>query len=123
MYGQAWRIPAPDLPNTDFIVVQGANPHASQGSLLACPDVLGELDKVRERGKVVVIDPRRTGTVKHADQWLPIYPGTDAALQLAVVQVLFEEGVNNNLLAPGTFVDVPSGNAAVNGIPVEVVPA
>lgn len=29
-------------------------------------------------------------------------------------------GVNNNLLAPGTFVDVPSGNAAVNGIPVEV---
>ena len=93
MYGHPWRIPAPDLPNTDFIVVQGANPHASQGSLLACPDVLGELDKVRERGKVVVIDPRRTGTVKHADQWLPIYPGTDAALQLAVVQVLFEEGL------------------------------
>ena len=52
MYGHPWRIPAPDLPNTDFIVVQGANPHASQGSLLACPDVLGELDKVRERGKV-----------------------------------------------------------------------
>ncbi len=93
MYGHPWRIPAPDLPNSDFIVVQGANPHASQGSLLACPDVLGELDKVRERGKVVVIDPRRTGTVKHADQWLPIYPGTDAALQLAVVQVLFEEGL------------------------------
>ena len=93
MYGHPWRIPAPDLPNTDFIVVQGANPHASQGSLLACPDVLGELDRVRERGKVVVIDPRRTGTVKHADQWLPIYPGTDAALQLAVVQVLFEEGL------------------------------
>ena len=91
MYGHPWRIPAPDLPNTDFIVVQGANPHASRGSLLACADVLGELDMVRERGKVVVIDPRRTGTVKHADQWLPIYPGTDAALQLAVVQVLFEE--------------------------------
>lgn len=93
MYGHPWRIPAPDLPNTDFIVVQGANPHASQGSLLACADVLGELDKVRERGKVVVIDPRRTGTVKHADQWLPIYPGTDAALQMAVVHVLFEEGL------------------------------
>ena len=91
MYGHPWRIPAPDLPNTDFIVVQGANPHASRGSLLACADVLGEFDMVRERGKVVVIDPRRTGTVKHADQWLPIYPGTDAALQLAVVQVLFEE--------------------------------
>lgn len=91
MYGHPWRIPAPDLPNTNFIVVQGANPHASQGSLLACADVLGELDKVRERGKVVVIDPRRTGTAKHADQWLPIYPGTDAALQMAVVHVLFDE--------------------------------
>jgi hypothetical protein len=32
-------------------------------------------------------------------------------------------GVNNNLLAPGTFVDEISGNAAVNGIPVEVAPA
>jgi anaerobic selenocysteine-containing dehydrogenase len=91
MYGSKWRIPAPDLPRTNFIVVQGANPHASQGSLLACPDVLGELDKVRERGKVVVIDPRRTGTVDHADQWLPVFPGTDAALQLAVVNVLFAE--------------------------------
>ena len=91
MYGNQWRIPAPDLPNTDFIVVMGANPHASQGSLLACPDVLGELDRVRERGTVVVIDPRRTGTVDHADQWLPIVPGTDAALMLAVAQVLFAE--------------------------------
>ncbi|MEZ5246578.1 MAG: molybdopterin oxidoreductase family protein [Acidimicrobiales bacterium] len=91
MYGNQWRIPAPDLPNTDYIVVMGANPHASQGSLLACADVLGELDRVRERGKVVVIDPRRTGTVDHADQWLPILPGTDAALMLAVVHVLFAE--------------------------------
>ncbi|MEM7143041.1 MAG: molybdopterin oxidoreductase family protein [Actinomycetota bacterium] len=91
MYGNQWRIPAPDLPNTNFIVVMGANPHASQGSLLACPDVLGELDSVRERGKVVVIDPRRTGTVDHADQWLPVFPGTDAALMLAVVNVLYDE--------------------------------
>ncbi|MDG2025754.1 MAG: molybdopterin oxidoreductase family protein [Acidimicrobiales bacterium] len=93
MYGNQWRIPAPDLPNTNFIVVMGANPHASQGSLLACPDVLGELDKVRERGKVVVIDPRRTGTVDHADQWLPVFPGTDAALMLAIVHVLYDEGL------------------------------
>ena len=93
MYGQQWRIPAPDLPRTDFIVVQGANPHASQGSLLACADVLGHLDAVRERGTVVVIDPRRTGTVDHADEWLPIRPGTDAAFLLAVVHVLFDEGL------------------------------
>ena len=93
MYGQAWRIPAPDIERTDFMVVQGANPHASQGSLLAHADVPAALDRIRERGKVVVIDPRRTGTVKHADQWLPVRPGTDALLQLAVVNVLFADGL------------------------------
>jgi anaerobic selenocysteine-containing dehydrogenase len=72
----------------------GANPHASQGSLLACPDVMGEIDAIRERGgKVVVIDPRRTGTAEHATEWLPITPGTDAALLLAVVNVLFADGL------------------------------
>jgi anaerobic selenocysteine-containing dehydrogenase len=60
--------------------------------LLACPDVLGRFDAIRARGgKVVVIDPRRTGTVKHSDEWLPIRPGGDAALLLAWVHVLFEE--------------------------------
>ena len=93
MYGHQWRIPAPDIERTDFMVVQGANPHASQGSLLAHPDVLGSLERVRGRGEVVVIDPRRTGTAARADQWLPIRPGTDALLQLAVVNVLFAEGL------------------------------
>ena len=51
----------------------GANPHASQGSLLACPDVIGEIDAIRERGRrrSIVIDPRRTGTAERADEWLP----------------------------------------------------
>lgn len=93
MYGHQWRIPAPDIERTDFMVVQGANPHASQGSLLAHADVLGALDRVRDRGEVVVIDPRRTGTAVRADQWLPIRPGADALLQLAVVNVLFAEGL------------------------------
>ncbi len=93
MYGHQWRIPAPDIERTDFMVVQGANPHASQGSLLAHADVMGALDRVRGRGEVVVIDPRRTGTAARADQWLPIRPGTDALLQLAVVNVLFAEGL------------------------------
>ncbi len=95
MYGQPWRIPAPDLPRTNFAVVQGANPQASQGSLLACADVLGHLDVISERGKVVVIDPRRTKTAARADEWVPIRPGTDAALQLAVVHVLFAEGLTD----------------------------
>jgi anaerobic selenocysteine-containing dehydrogenase len=94
MYGGMWRIPVPDIRRTDLFVIMGANPHASQGSLLACPDVMGEIDGIRARGgRVIVIDPRRTGTAERADEWLPIVPGTDAALLLAVAQVLFEDGL------------------------------
>ena len=50
MYGGMWRIPVPDIRRTDLLVVMGANPHASQGSLLACPDVMGEIDAIRARG-------------------------------------------------------------------------
>jgi anaerobic selenocysteine-containing dehydrogenase len=72
----------------------GGNPQASGGSLLACPDVLGELDAIRARGgKVIVVDPRRTGTADHADEWVPILPGTDAAFLLAMCNVLFAEGL------------------------------
>ena len=94
LYGSMWTIPVPDLRRTDLLVVMGANPHASQGSLLACPDVMGELGSILERdGEVIVIDPRRTGTAEAASEWLPITPGTDAALLLAVGQVLFDEGL------------------------------
>ena len=93
MYGGMWTIPLPDLDRTDHLLVLGANPHASQGSLLAAPDILGRFDAIRRRGgKVVVVDPRRTGTVRHADAWIPIRPGTDAALLMAMVHVLFAEG-------------------------------
>ncbi len=94
MYGNMWSIPAPDVQRTDYLVVMGANPQASQGSLLAVPDILGEIDKIAERGgKTVVIDPRRTGTADHAQEWIPIVPGTDAALLLAIAHVLFAEGL------------------------------
>ena len=106
MYGGMWDIPVPDLQRADFMVLMGANPQASQGSLMACADVLGQLDRIRgEGGKVIVIDPRRTGTVRHASEWIPILPGTDAALLLAVVQVLFDEG----LVDLGTVADRVAG--------------
>src|SRR5206468_12999334 len=93
LFGGMWTFPIPAPVRTESLVVMGANPHASQGSLLAAPDLLARLDAIRARGgKVVVIDPRRTGTAKHSDEWLAIRPGTDAALLLAVAQVLFAEG-------------------------------
>ena len=83
----------PDVERTDLLVVMGANPAASQGSLLAAPDVMGIIDGIRKRGKVIVIDPVRTATAARADEWLPITPGTDAALLLAVAHTLFAEGL------------------------------
>ncbi|RUP05646.1 MAG: molybdopterin dinucleotide-binding protein [Mycobacterium sp.] len=100
MYGGWWNFPVPDIARTDLLVIMGANPAASQGSLLAAPDVMGLIDAIRQRGKVIVIDPVRTRTADHADEWLPIVPGTDAALLLAVAHTLFAEG----LVAPGPHV-------------------
>jgi anaerobic selenocysteine-containing dehydrogenase len=119
MYGGMWRIPVPDIGRTDLLVVMGANPHASQGSLLACPDVMGEIAAIRERGgRVVVIDPRRTGTAEHADEWLPIVPGTDAALLLAVAHVLFAE----DLVDLGPVADLIDGVETVRTLVAEWTP-
>ncbi|MBJ7355822.1 molybdopterin-dependent oxidoreductase, partial [Nocardioides sp.] len=106
MYGGMWSIPVPDVQRTDLFVIMGANPSASQGSLLACPDLMGEITGIRKRGgRVVVVDPRRTGTADKADEWLPVTPGTDAALLLAVVQVLFAD----ELVDLGTIAELVDG--------------
>jgi anaerobic selenocysteine-containing dehydrogenase len=89
MYGGWWSFPVPDIERTDLLIVMGANPAASQGSLLAAPNVMGIIDAIRKRGKVIVVDPVHTATAARADEWLPITPGTDAALLLAVVHTLF----------------------------------
>ncbi|BBZ19883.1 molybdopterin-dependent oxidoreductase [Mycolicibacterium gadium] len=91
MYGGWWTFPVPDIERTDLLVVMGANPSASQGSLLAAPDVMGIVDGIRKRGKVIVIDPVRTQTAARASEWLPITPGTDAALLMGVTHTLFDE--------------------------------
>jgi anaerobic selenocysteine-containing dehydrogenase len=106
MYGGMWTIPTPDIDRTDHLVIMGANPHASQGSLVACPDFLGRLSELRRRGgKAVVIDPRRTGTAHRANEWVPIRPGTDAALLMAWVHVLFQE----DLVNPGRLAALTNG--------------
>jgi anaerobic selenocysteine-containing dehydrogenase len=91
MYGGWWTIPVPDIDRTDLLIIMGANPAASQGSLMATPNVMGKIAQIRKRGKVIVIDPVRTATADRSDEWLPITPGTDAALLLAVVHTLFDE--------------------------------
>jgi anaerobic selenocysteine-containing dehydrogenase len=92
MFGGALTIPVPDIDRTDYLLVLGANPYASNGSLMTAPDFPGRMEALQERGgKVVVVDPRRTKTAEAADEHLPIRPGTDAMFLFALVHVLFDE--------------------------------
>lgn len=94
MFGHPDLIPVPDLDRTSYLLMLGANPHQSNGSLATAPDWPGRLRAITERGgRVVVVDPRRTETAKDADVHIPIRPGTDALFLAAVAQVIFEEGL------------------------------
>ena len=94
LYGNTWAVPVPDVDNTDYFLCIGANPVISQGSFMAGPDVKARIRRIRERGgKVVVVDPRRTETSKIADEHVFIRPGSDAALLLAMCNVLVSDGL------------------------------
>lgn len=92
MFGSPVAFTVPDLDRTDYLVIIGANPLVSNGSLATAADFPGKLRALRKRGgTLVVIDPARTRTAELADRHLAPRPGTDAALLLAVVHVLFDE--------------------------------
>ncbi len=94
MFGGGLTIPVPDLDRTQHLLMLGANPLASNGSLMTAPDVRGRLDAIRARGgKIIVVDPRRTETAARADEHVAIRPGGDAAFLLAIAHVLFEDGL------------------------------
>ena len=124
LYGGAWSIPIPDVANTDLLVIMGANPHASNGSILSYPDLIGELGRIRDRGgRTIVVDPRRTGTAERADEWLPIVPGSDAALLLAVVAVLDEDGLTDLGAVEGRVRGIDEVLAAARDFPPDAVAA
>src|ERR687892_1547620 len=94
MFGTMLSIPLADVDRTDHLLILGANPLVSNGSLLTAPDMRGRLRGIRERGgKVVVVDPRRTRTAEEADEHHFIRPGTDAVLLAAMACTLVEEGL------------------------------
>ncbi len=96
MYGSPDSIPVPDIDRTDYLLMLGANPVESNGSLCTAPDFPGRLKRLRKRGgTLVVVDPRKTRTAKLADRHLSIRPGTDAQLLLGIAHVLFAEGLAN----------------------------
>lgn len=94
LYGHWFSVPVPDIDRTDWLLVIGANPVASNGSMWTVPDFRGRAKALRQRGgRLVVIDPRRTETAKVADEYLPIRPGADVFLLAAMVHTLFAEGL------------------------------
>jgi anaerobic selenocysteine-containing dehydrogenase len=94
MFGTAQSIPVPDIDHTDYLLMLGANPYASNGSLCTAPDYPGRLQAIRARGgKVVVVDPRRTKTAQESDEWIAIRPGTDGLFLAAIIHVMFAENL------------------------------
>jgi anaerobic selenocysteine-containing dehydrogenase len=92
MYGDPFALAVPDVDRTDHLLIIGANPLESHGSLWAAPDLPGRLKALRGRGgKIVVADPRRTRTAAFADEHLQVRPGTDPVLLLAIVRTLLAE--------------------------------
>ncbi|MFJ3365407.1 molybdopterin oxidoreductase family protein [Streptomyces anthocyanicus] len=102
LFGDANAIPVPDLDRTDHLLLIGANPLESNGSLCTAPDFPGRLRALKARGgTLTVVDPRRTRTAKLADRHVAIRPGSDALLLAAMAHVLYEEGlVDLGALAP-----------------------
>ncbi|MFW3476010.1 molybdopterin oxidoreductase family protein [Streptomyces microflavus] len=92
LFGDAHAIPVPDLDRTDHLLLIGANPLESNGSLCTAPDFPGRLKALRRRGgTLTVIDPRRTRTARLADRHVAIRPGADALLLAAMAHVLLRE--------------------------------
>src|SRR5437667_6196224 len=90
LFGSPLAIPVPDIDRTDFLLILGADPYSSNGSLWTVPDAPGRLKALQARGgRFVVVDPRRSRTARVADRYLPIRPGTDVYLLLGMVHELF----------------------------------
>ena len=106
MFGKPLTIPVPDLDRTDHLLILGANPLESNGSLCTAPDFPGRLEGILRRGgKVVVVDPRRTKTAELASEHVAIRPGTDALLLAAMAHVLLDERLD----APGAAAEHANG--------------
>lgn len=126
-------VPVPDIDRTRYLLIVGANPAISHGSLMTMPDAPGRLKGVIERGgRVVVIDPRRTETARIASEHQFIRPGADAAFLLALVYTLVDEGLVELGAAEGLVVGldavkaasrefVPESVAGFCGIPASVI--
>ena len=120
LFGHKSLFPIPDIDRSDYFLMLGANPMASNGSIWTVPDIKKRITDLTKRGgQLVVIDPRRTETAELATEHLSIVPGSDALFLTALLNTLFEEG----LADPGRLADFTDGldevAAAVKGFTPE----
>ena len=130
LYGSPLVVPFPDLQRTNYLLMIGANPLVSHGSVMSAPRVRDQLDAVIERGgKVIVVDPRRTETAR-AYEHLPVRPDTDAWMLLSLLQVVFEEKLADDSYLAGQTTGAaalasraarftPEETESVTGIPAD----
>ncbi len=94
MFGHQLLLPVPDIDRTEYFLILGANPAVSNGSMMTAPGMGRRLKEIRARGgKVILVDPRFNETARLADRHLFIRPGTDVLLLLALLHVVFKEGL------------------------------
>ena len=120
MYGHPLTVPVPDIDRCDFLLMLGANPMASNGSMWTVPDFRGRAKALRARGgQLVVIDPRRTETAAVADEHHFVRPGTDVFLLLGMLNAVFDEA----LARPGRLADfLAGGDAGIEALQAAVAP-
>ena len=95
--GNFLSIPIPDVDRTDFLLMLGANPLVSNGSLMSAPGFRRRLRALADRGgRLVVVDPRRTETAELADDYISIEPGRDPLLLAALIHTVFEENLGRD---------------------------
>ena len=93
LFGHMLRIPVPDVNRTQYMLIIGGNPLASNGSIMTAPNMRQKLKDIKARdGKVVVIDPRRTETADIASEHHFIRPATDVLLLLAMLNEIYLQG-------------------------------
>ncbi|MBD9484767.1 molybdopterin oxidoreductase family protein [Pseudomonas sp. PDM14] len=122
MYGHGLLLPIPDIDHTQFMLILGGNPLASNGSIMTVPDVEKRLKALKARGgKLVVVDPRRSETAAMADQHVFVRPGNDAALLLGLLNTLFEENLTRTSHLP--VAGLESVREAIAGFSAEAMSA
>jgi anaerobic selenocysteine-containing dehydrogenase len=119
MFGHQLLLPVPDIDRTKFFLILGANPVVSNGSMMTAPGMNRRLQELRTRGgKVILIDPRSNETARQADRHLFIRPGTDVLLLLALLHVVFDEG----LARPGELSSFTDGVETIRNLIADFTP-